>query len=246
VHGKLHIFDGVEALNEAAARHWQEQAGAAVAARGAFHVALAGGSTPRRLYARLAQDDYRQRLPWAKTHIYFGDERCVPPDHADSNYRMAHEALLSQVPVPRAQIHPLYDPALSPEQNATHYAELIGGIASFDLILLGMGDDGHTASLFPGTAILDETRRLVAAQYVEKLAAWRISLTLPTLNAARQVSVLVAGVGKAERIAAVAGTNMPYYPIQRVQPQPGRLDWFLDHAAAQQLPAELQLEELRR
>lgn len=239
MHGKLHIFDDIETLNEATAQHWQEQANAAVAARGAFHVALAGGSTPRRLYVRLAQDDYRQRLPWAETHIYFGDERCVSPDHTDSNYRMAHEALLSQVRAPPAQIHPMYDPVLSPEQNATHYAGLIAGIPAFDLILLGMGDDGHTASLFPDTTILDESHRPVAAQYVEKLAAWRISLTLPTINAARQVSVLVAGAGKAEIIAAVAGVDTPDYPIQRVHPQPGRLDWFLDHAAAQRLPEAL-------
>lgn len=252
MNGYLQVFDDVARLNEAVAHQWRLIADAAVRDRGVFHIALAGGSTPRKLYERLVQPDYCDGLPWNLTHVYFGDERCVPQDHADSNYRMASEALLSHVPIPPSQVHAMFDPSLGVkkngvEKNADNYAALLAdqlpasssGQPMFDLILLGMGDDGHTASLFPGTTILDETNRAVAAQFVRKLDVWRMSLTFPTINAARNVAILVAGEGKAHRMAEIASseTSKSRYPIQRVNPT-GRLDWYLDHDAAQYIARE--------
>ena len=247
MNGYLQIFDDVTTLNEAVAHQWRKIAESAIHDRGVFHVALAGGGTPRKLYERLTQPDYRDGLPWKLTHVYFGDERCVPQDHAHSNYRMASEALLSHVPIPPSQAHAMFDPSLSTEKNVEHYATLlanhlptsVSGQPIFDLILLGMGDDGHTASLFPGTEILHETNRAVAAQWVQKLDAWRISLTFPTINAARNVAILVAGASKADRMAEIADneTSNTSYPIQQVNPT-GRLHWYLDHDAAQYITRE--------
>ncbi len=255
MNGDFQVFDDVASLNEAMARQWQLIADAAVRDRGIFHVALAGGSTPRKLYERLAQPDYRDGLPWKSTHIYFGDERCVPQDHADSNYRMASESLLSLVPIPPSQVHAMFNSSLgragsieeSVEKNVDNYAATLenhlptsnSGQPIFDLILLGMGDDGHTASLFPGTEILEETRRSVASQFVHKLDVWRISLTFPTINAARNVAILVAGEGKAHRMAEIAGSEAAKfcYPIQQVNPA-GRLDWYFDRDAAQHITHE--------
>ncbi len=250
MNGNVQILESSTAISEAVARHWQTLSRAAIDARGEFHVALAGGSTPRTLYERLARADYCEALDWEHTHIYFGDERCVPQDHADSNFHMAQQALLSRVPIPPSQIHPMFAPNGSPqqsaEQNAARYAALLKaqlplsdtGFPVFDLILLGMGNDGHTASLFPGTGILQQEAEPVAAQFVDKLDVWRISLTFPAINAARQVAILVSGEAKAGRLAELARdmndeSGAPY-PIQRVNPQ-GRLNWYLDVAAASQL-----------
>jgi len=256
VNGNMQILENSSAISEAVARHWQTLSRAAIEARGVFHVALAGGSTPRTLYERLARADYCEVLDWEHTHIYFGDERCVPQDHADSNFHMAQQALLSRVPVPSSHIHPMFTPDGSPqqsaEQSAVRYAALLkaqlsssdAGVPVFDLILLGMGNDGHTASLFPDTGILQQTTEPVAAQFVDKLDAWRISLTFSVINAARQVAILVSGEAKAGLVAELAqfdggefsmpDQQQPPYPIQRVNPQ-GRLNWYLDSAAASQL-----------
>lgn len=246
MNGKLHIYPDASRLTEALADTWAQLAEAAIARQGAFYAALAGGSTPRQLYARLAQEPYCSGIDWSRVHIFFGDERCVPRDHADSNYRMASEALLSHVAIPPAQIHPLFDPARSPAQNADVYITQLlatlpldaNGLPVFDLVLLGMGDDGHTASLFPGTSILQESERIVAAAYVEKLEAWRVSLTFPVINRARAVAITVAGVGKAEMLESVLTDRAADHPIQRVSPR-GELHWFLDEAAAQRLPQDL-------
>jgi len=256
MNGTLHIYPDAQPLTEALAETWARMAVAAIARQGAFYVALAGGSTPRQLYARLAQEPYRSSVDWSAVHIFFGDERCVPRDHADSNYRMAHEALLAHVPIPAAQIHPMFDPAMSPGRNADAYtAQLLAalpldenGLPVFDLVLLGMGEDGHTASLFPGTSLLQENERIVAAAYVEKLQAWRVSLTFPAINCARAVTVTVTGEAKAAVLesvltaSALTGSALTKsssaYPIQRVAPR-GELHWFLDQAAAQRLPENL-------
>lgn len=242
--GNVHIFDDPDALLDALVRHWQSIAEASIADYGAFHVALAGGGTPRQLYARLTQADVRDSVAWDKVHIYFGDERCVPPGHEDSNYRMARETLFSRLPIPASQIHPMYNPERTPEQNATGYARLLeqqlakdaDGNPVFDLVLLGMGEDGHTASLFPDTEILDEHKRPVAAQFVGKLGVWRISLTYPTLNAARHVAMLVVGATKAGILADIARlpADEVLYPVQGIKPV-GDLQWFLDRAAARLL-----------
>lgn len=241
VHGNTRIFNDIDSLLDALAKQWQIIAEQSIADHGAFHVALAGGGTPRSFYTRLTKRDMKDAVAWDKVHIYFGDERCVPQDHEDSNYRMAHETLFSKVGIPTSQIYPMFSPSLNPEQNAAHYASLIeqhlakdaNGSPIFDLILLGMGEDGHTASLFPGTEILNEQKKSVAAQFVEKLGVWRVSLTYPTLNAARHVALLVVGENKANILSEISrlppGTVR--YPVQGINPQ-GDLQWFLDKAAS--------------
>jgi len=220
-----------------------ELAREAIAARGVFHLALAGGSTPKTLYRLLAQPRHAARIEWSRVHVWFGDERCVPYDHPDSNYRMAREALLDRVPLPPAQIHPMPTALSRLRLGATEYARLLrmllprdpAGHPVFDLVLLGMGPDGHTASLFPGTCGLHERERLVAAAYVDKLHAWRITLTLPAINAARHVMFLIAGAEKAAPLAHAMAGAVPPLPVQRVAPS-GELEWWLDTAAAAQLP----------
>jgi 6-phosphogluconolactonase len=237
VKGNWLIFDNLSALSEAVVAEWQKISAHAIKARGVFRVALAGGSTPRSLYEHLASPEINKQIDWDHTQIYFGDERCVPPDHADSNYRMVNETLFSNVSVPSDHIHPMFDPAFDAVENAKRYNSLVSAFDAFDLILLGMGEDGHTASLFPGTFILNETREKVAAQYVEKLSAWRISITFPVINAARHVIILVAGENKAKVLAEIASNDGDKlsYPIQRIVPT-GNLDWYLDRSAAKLLP----------
>jgi 6-phosphogluconolactonase len=204
----------------------------AVVARGRFVVALAGGSTPKATYALLAGEDLAARVEWSLVHVFWGDERCVPPDHPDSNYRLAREALLDKVLVPARNVHRIQG-ELPPEQAAAAYAveldAVLGASGRFDLILLGMGRDGHTASLFPGSAALTEHQRLVVAVYVEPLHSWRVTLTLPVINAAREVVFLVSGAAKASALERVrAGEPVP---AGLVRPAPGRLTWLVDQDA---------------
>lgn len=249
MNGHMHIFENTDALYFALEKQWLEISQAAIADHGAFHVALAGGSTPRKLYEKLAQNTALDKTCWHKTHIYFGDERCVPQDHSESNYRMATESLFSVAPILPEHVHTMFSMDLSVEENTTQYQALLldtlpldaTGNPVFDLVLLGMGEDGHTASLFPDTDILQESSKLVAAQFVQKLDAWRISLTFPVINAASHVAVLVAGKSKAKILQAIysaENTTDDYYPIQRVNPS-GQLDWYLDVAAAHLINARL-------
>jgi 6-phosphogluconolactonase len=244
VNGNCLLFNDLTDLCEALCRQWCQLGEQAIRERGAFHVALAGGTTPRQFYTRLAQYSSKDTDLWQNTHCYFGDERCVPLDDAQSNYRMAYDAMLSHVPIDMDHVHPMFDPAFSAAQNAQDYAALLQSRLPlsddrqpvFDLVLLGMGGDGHTASLFPGTEILQEKQLPVEAQYVEKLQAWRVSLTFPAINAARHVAILVVGAAKAEVLADVAKASVsPLYPIQSVRPH-GCLEWYLDQAAASLLP----------
>lgn len=241
--GQLHILDGADALSHALADYWLRLYREAVQERGRFTVALSGGSTPRLLHQTLAQPPYREAMEWDKVWVFFGDERSVPQDHPDSNYHMALETLLSCVPIPASQVFPMFDPRLDAAENARRYARQLveqlpqaEGWPVFDLVLLGMGDDGHTASLFPGTTILSESEAAVAAAYVDKLATWRVSLTYPALNHARHIAVMVAGAAKAETLRAVAQTAPGTFPIQGVTPLNGELHWFADRAAAALLP----------
>jgi 6-phosphogluconolactonase len=236
-------FDDPRALTEAAARHWRDTAAEAIASRGAFHVALSGGSTPRALYQRLAQPDHARLIDWQSVHIYFGDERAVAPDHADSNFRMAQEALFSHVPIPLAQIYrmpadeqPIVEAAAEYESVlCRHLPKSERGVPQFDLVLLGLGPDGHTASLFPGTPILHERERLVGAVYVDTLDSWRLSLTLPVIDAARQIMVLVVGENKAAIMSELFGHGADRsYPIQLIEPL-GDMCWYVDAAAARAL-----------
>ena len=249
---RLRLCPDRESLEIAAAGVWHARATGAVAARGAFHVALAGGDTPRGLYRRLAAAPLRQLLPWDRTHVWFGDERMVPPDHPDSNYRMARETLLDHVPIPRDQIHPL-NGAADPEAAAREYAATLAallprsreGWPRFDLMLLGMGADGHTASLFPDTPALAERSRPVVAVQVPG-RGWRLSLTLPVIEAAAAIPVLVAGAGKAGALARVwqswqGDPGVPVPPIARIRPR-GTMEWLVDRAAAAALPPEAPLD----
>ncbi|HEX9240894.1 MAG TPA: 6-phosphogluconolactonase [Anaeromyxobacter sp.] len=219
-----------------------------VAERARFTLALAGGSTPRRLYQFLASAPFRERVGWDRTHVFFGDERHVPPDHPDSNYRTAREALLDHVAV--ASVHRMRgeDPDAA-AAAASYEAELhrFFGLATgdppppLDLVLLGLGPDGHTASLFPGSAALDERSRWVVAPFVRQLYAYRVTLTLPVLVRAREVLFLVSGAAKADALARVVspviGDALP--PAARVRPETGAPVWIADREAASRVPKGL-------
>jgi 6-phosphogluconolactonase len=231
-------------LFHAAAEEFIRAASEAVEKRGRFAVALAGGSTPKSLYALLAANA-SSSLPWSQMFFFFGDERHVPPDHPDSNYRMANESLFSKAPIPPGNVFRM--PTENPDADAVaaayeqtlrnFFSAKPGEFPSFDLILLGMGPDGHTASLFPETAALEERSRLVVANWVEKLKTSRITLTLPVLNAARCVTFLVSGTDKAPALHQVLEGDGPgeKYPSKLVQPERGKLIWFVDRAAASEL-----------
>lgn len=210
---------------------------AAIARRGWFNLALSGGSTPRALHQRLASPTYASQLDWSRVRVFFGDERCVGPDHPDSNYGMAQATLLSHLPVPPDQIHRLsgeVDPTAAATAYATLLQQVLGDRPRLDLILLGMGDDGHTASLFPNTAAIHEARRWVIGHYVKSLAAWRLTLTPVIINAAAEIFFLVSGTNKAERLRQVLeGPWQPErLPAQIVRPSDGRVTWYIDTAAA--------------
>lgn len=237
--GLLTVADPA-ALARAAAEEVARRAEEAVAARGAFALALSGGATPRALYALLADSaaPYRARVPWGRVHVWFGDERNVPPDHPDSNYRMAREALLDRVAP--AAVHRIEGERAAAEAADRYEAELRahlaggpGGPPPLDLVLLGLGADGHTASLFPGSPALEERARWVAAPFVPRLGAHRITLTLPVLDAARAVLFLVAGAEKAAPLRALLAPD-PAAPIPaaRVRPATGARIVIADRAAA--------------
>lgn len=232
----LTVYESKDRLAEAAARLFVEKAKRAMDNSGRFAVVLAGGSTPKSAYELLA-GTYRDDVDWSGVHVFFGDERSVPPDHEDSNYRMANEALLSRVPV--GSVHRVRGELPPPEAAADYESELrgfFGGPPVFDLVLLGIGEDGHTASLFPRTPALDVTDRLAAANPVEKLGTTRITLTIPALNASREVAFLVAGEGKAEALQEILeGDADPHdYPAKLVRPA-GGVAWMADRAAARLL-----------
>jgi 6-phosphogluconolactonase len=231
-------------LFAAAAEEVVRAANEAVAQRGRFAIALAGGSTPKSLYNLLATNA-RTALPWDRMFFFWGDERHVPPTDLDSNYRMAEEAMLSKIPVAAENVFRIKAENPVATAVAEDYEQTLrkffqtepGQFPSFDLILLGMGPDGHTASLFPGTAALREKSRLVVANWVEKLKASRITLTLPVLNAAHCVIFLVSGTDKASVLKAVLEEDVPaeQYPSKLVRPRHGKLIWLIDRAAASQL-----------
>jgi 6-phosphogluconolactonase len=242
---EIHILRDDETLHAACAERVVQIAGESINTHGAFHVALSGGQTPEGLYRRLAQPGFAGRIDWLHTHVWFGDERAVPPEHHDSNFRMARELLLSHVPIPTAQVHRIAGerpPALA----AGDYAQVLtataprdDGAPRLDLVLLGVGLDGHIASLFPGTEVLKERKARAAAVYVEKLRAWRVTLTYPVLENARHVMLLVAGAKKADVVRQVL-RDVPGpdpLPVQRLRPR-GELAWYLDAQAGRHLDGE--------
>ncbi len=238
---RLEVSDSPEDVGRAAADLFCQIATHSIQDRDEFHVALSGGSTPKILYGVLAGDAYQQKVDWSRTHVFFSDERFVPPESLESNYRSALDGLLSHVPIPSGNVHPVPTVNIDPDAAARQYSKLIESDVPgdpwprFDLIILGMGPDGHTASLFPGSDALRIDDRLVAPNFVEKLKSWRITFTFPLLNAGRTVLFLVTGEDKAARVEEIAaGAD---YPAARVKPDQGELIWLLDSAAASRLPA---------
>jgi 6-phosphogluconolactonase len=233
------ICQDVDELGRKAAAQWISLADEAVNARGQFNVALSGGSTPRLLYSLLASAEFAVRIRWQQIHLFFGDERCVAPDHAESNYRMVKESLLSRTFIPPDNVHRMAGEKTPQVAVAEYEARLRkhfhiddDALPRFDLILLGLGEDGHTASLFPDSSALSETRHLVATTYVEKLNAQRLTLTFPVINNAAQIIFLIAGESKAAVVKEILTTEKCDYPAARIKPENGQLTWFVTRDAA--------------
>jgi 6-phosphogluconolactonase len=241
------VYDDAEEMSRHMARLMTDTLGAAAARRGVARVAVSGGNTPRRSFELLADtgQPFRAQMPWSKLEFYFVDERCVPPDNKESNYRMVNEALLKHVPLPEEQIFRM-EGELPPEESAARYESAIRNrmrlegaeLPAFDLVTLGMGDDGHTASLFPHTEALGEILRICVANRVPQKDTWRITLTYPVLNRAREVVFLIAGEDKAEPLHEVlqGAYNPDEFPAQLIRPSNGKLTLLLDRAAAAKLP----------
>ena len=235
----IQVFADAEELARGAAAFFADEISRAVTARGRASVLLAGGETPRRTYQMLTEEPLRTSIPWDKIHFFWGDERCVPADGPRSNQAMARESLLDRVPVPPENIHPILC-AETPEEAADTYQHELerhfaGDPPRFDLVFLGLGADGHTASLFPGSAALAEDTRWTVVVHRLGDAFARITLTLPLLNQARRLLFLVSGQGKSAMLAEMVrsvSASVPLYPAQRVQLHNGEVSWFADRAAA--------------
>ena len=234
----VRVFRDLASLSRAAAGRFLDVVRECVPARGRFAVALSGGSTPRTFYSLLASDPYRNKVDWTKVHVFWADERCVPPDDMESNYRLVFETLLSVVPVPAENIHRVRGEA-SPDEAARLYEDDLraffrgGQVPVFDLAVLGAGDDGHTASLFPGSETLGESLRLAVSVRPSAGRPGRVTLTLPVLNNVAHVLVLVSGPSKASVVQEIfeRGTAQQL-PAGLLRPVNGTLEWFLDRDAA--------------
>ena len=243
----IQVAETPEELSSLAAEKFLHLAIDAVRAQGLFTVALSGGSTPREFYSFLSDFErpFRAQMPWDKIHFCWGDERHVPPDHPDSNYRMAREVLFSKVPVPPENIHRIKSEIAEASEAADRYEETLRKLfrlsadqfPRFDLILLGLGSDGHTASIFPGSQVIKEKRRLVVASWVQQLKSSRITLTPPVLNKAEAVVFLVSGLEKAPALHSVLeGDYQPeHLPAQLIRSNKSNVLWLVDHEAASML-----------
>ena len=238
---ELHILPTPEEAARAAAEFVVDLAERCARSQGRFSIALSGGSTPRQLYQILASPPYAERMAWDRWNVFWSDERCVPPDHKDSNYRMAREALLDQVPIPPAHVHRMrgeVEPQTAAEEYETVLREAFQTpVTSFGLILLGIGEDGHTASLFPDTQALREKHRLVVANWAPHLQSHRITFTFPLINAAKMVAFLVTDDSKAGVLRGVLEPTPgePVLPAAMVHPTNGTVQWFLTKEAARLL-----------
>lgn len=239
----VYILKDRDELSRSLAQMFVRLAEDAVERRGRFTVALSGGSSPRSLYSLLATPEYAGRVRWDKVVIFWGDERCVPLDNPESNYATANDSLLSRVDVNPDNVHPVTGQESNPAAAAENYERLLreifavsgDALPGFDLILLGLGTDGHTASLFPGTTALSEHRRLVVENHVDKLSTFRITFTFPVLNAASHVAFMVSGDDKKEILPKVLKPEPVIYPSQLVHPRAGVLEWYADAPAAEKL-----------
>jgi 6-phosphogluconolactonase len=237
----IRIYKDYETLSRAAAEFFTQQSELRLKEEDRFSVVLSGGSTPRRTYELLAEAPFRDRVAWPRVHVFWGDERCVPAGDPRSNWRMAREALLDHVPIPASHIYPILC-SQSPESGAREYEASLrsyfgGGPARFDLVFLGLGENGHTASLFPGTPVLNERKRWVSEVYVVEQALYRVTLTAPVINGAAVVAFLISGKAKANVLKEVLeGSWDPLrLPAQLVHPENGEIYWFIDQEADTEL-----------
>jgi 6-phosphogluconolactonase len=232
---QLTVLDSAEDVAMAAAERFVTQVNTSIRERGRFAAVLSGGSTPKKTYELLATPDFRDRVRWTSVHLFFGDERTVPPDHPDSNYRMAYNAFISHVPIPTENVHRMkgeMEPVSSARKYEAELRAFFPNLAwpAFDLVFLGLGDDGHTASLFPDTEALYEQTAWVVSNWVEKLKTVRLTLTIPALNHASQILFLVTGTAKAPVIRAlIEGAKVPTALIAPVE---GDCEWVVDKTAA--------------
>jgi len=235
------IFEDSPTLHIAAADYLLKTYQKCINTQSTFHVALSGGTTPKSLFQLLAKSPYTEQIDWSKVHVYFGDERFVPHSHDDSNFRMASEALLKHVEIPQSNIHQVSTDLATAQLAAENYENVLNeylikdtnGVPQFDLVLLGLGPDGHTASLFPETVILQEQNKLCDAVFVTKFDSWRISITFPVINHAKHILLLSEGSGKIDIIKELvnANKNEEKYPIQKIKPE-NEMCWYIDKAAA--------------
>jgi 6-phosphogluconolactonase len=233
----IHIYPNKEKLVAATTERVVDSIEKAIAENGLCNVALAGGNTPGGVYSMLATNHYQDRVDWNKLHFFWGDERMVSPEHQDSNYRMVRETLLDHVAIPDSNVHRIWG-EIAPEQAAEEYSSLLNNhfktdLPRFDIILLGLGEDGHTASLFPETDAVEEGERHAVAVFVPKLDTWRVTLTLPVLNAASEIYFLVSGRSKSDIIQRIMSIKQPSkeFPATMVNPANGELHWMLDSEA---------------
>lgn len=246
--GSVHVSSDLKALCEDAARRIVGQAAQAIAERNQFTLVLSGGSSPESLYELLAKPEWREQIDWSKVHLFWEDDRYVPPDDALSNYRMVREALLGKIEIPEDNVHRMRTELPTPEQTAQLYEDEIRAVVhsedtfpSFDFVVLGLGENGHTASLFPHRPTLHERSKLVVADFVPEVDMHRVTMTAPLLNAARTVAFFVSGQSKADVVREViTGPHRPEdLPAQLIAPASGDLLWLLDADAAARLPSEI-------
>ncbi len=242
IDGMVRVFVNVPELVREASEHIVVTIQESIRASGNASLVLSGGATPRSVYDMLGSAEFRDRIEWSKVHLFWGDERCVPPGHPESNFRMANESLVRNIKIPATNVHRI--PAERPPQEAARVYQseirkvlLLRGqeLPRFSLVLLGLGEDGHTASLYPRTQALQERLRLVTEVYVDAVHSSRVTMTLPAINNARQVLFLVTGKQKAAVLHAIATTDVPAYPANLIRPTSGTLLWMLDADAASQL-----------
>lgn len=238
---KLNVYNSPDEVLTRLADYFVEVANAATSNQKKFSVALSGGSSPKKLYELLASPKYSEKVDWQNVYFFFGDERNVPQDHPDSNYLMAKRALFDPLNIPETQIFPI-ETSLSPKEAAEHYTKIINVFFAearpeFDLMLLGLGDNSHTASLFPHTPVLHDASVAVKEVFLHEQQVYRITFTAPLINLAKHIAFLVYGEGKAEAVHHILedAKNFEEYPAQLIKPVDGEVQWFLDDAAASRL-----------
>ncbi len=233
----IHAYPNKEKLVAATTERMVNSIGQAIQQNGLCNMVLSGGNTPGGVFSLLASSTYRDRVEWGKLHLFWSDERMVPPEHQDSNFRLVRETLLDHIKIPDGNIHRIRG-EIAPEEAAAEYAALMHGHFNdnpprFDLMLLGLGEDGHTASLFPETGAVEECEKYAIAVFVPKLNTWRVTLTLPVINAAKEILFLVSGKPKSEMVQRIMSNKQPAkeVPATMVNPQNGEIHWMLDSEA---------------